>query len=120
MDNEVFQRELNPPVIQVSEPAPDETAMDTEEASAPPITPPKDGVQQSLNPFLHMQDEAAGPPEQAAPDLMHMEENEEMEVDKVDEVDDVVPFVSGDTNPFRRQVMEKEETGWMVDQQQQQ
>lgn len=117
---------MNPPVVQVSEPAPDETAMDTEEASALPVNPVKDGRQQrSLNPFLNIQDEAAGPPEQAAPtdapDLMHMSQDDEMVVDKVDQVDDVVvPSVSGETNPFRRQSMEKEEASWRVDQEQQQ
>ena len=96
--------------------------MDTEEASAPPVTPPKEGVKQSLNPFLNMQ-EQAGPPDQAqpvdVPELVQIGEDEEMVVDKVDKVDNAVPLVSGDTNPFRRQVMETEETGWQVDEEKQ-
>jgi hypothetical protein len=102
--------------------------METEEASAPPLTPPKDAPaapQQNMNPFLNMQDmqDLAGPPEYPGPPehakvvdvplLVQVEDTEKMEIDKVE---NVVPLVSGDTNPFRRPVAEKEETGWRVDQ----
>lgn len=113
---------MNPPAIQVAEsPAEDESAMETEEATAPPVTPPNN-PQHSLNPFLNMQDlqdlagppEYPGPPELAksvdVPQLIEIEDNGNMEVDKVENA------VSGDTNPFRKAVAEKEETGWRVDQ----
>ena len=96
--------------------------MEMEEAPAPPLTPPKDAARNSLNPFLSMQDmqDLAGPPEYPGPPeltksvdvqlLVQLEDNGKMEVDKVEIA------VTGDTNPFRRTVAEKEETGWRVDQ----
>jgi hypothetical protein len=74
---------LNPPIIQVTRPTEDE-AMDTEEASAPPLTPqPTGNVPKSLNPFFNRDDPA-------------IEEVEEMDVERS------VPLLVGETNPFRR------------------
>ncbi len=96
--------------------------MEMEEATAPPVTPPQDAPRHSLNPFLSMQDmqDLAGPPEYPGPpeltksvdvpQQVQIEDNGKMEVDRVEIA------VSGDTNPFRRTVAEKEETGWRVDQ----
>ena len=118
LDDELFQKELNPPVIEITQPVPDEAIMDTEEALAPSVSPHKDGVQRSLNPFLNMQ-EHAGPPDQAEqanePQLAQTREDEEMAVDK-DDRDNVVPLVSGDKNPFRGQVLEKEDSDRQVEQ----
>jgi hypothetical protein len=75
-------------------------------------------VQQSLNPFLNLQ-EHAGPPDQAEqadePQLAQSREDEEMAVDK-DDRDNVAPLVSGDKNPFRGHVLQKKDNDRQVEQ----
>jgi len=49
----MFQKELNPPVIQVTEPTTEVGEMDTtEDASAPAMTPELPAIEKSRNPFL--------------------------------------------------------------------
>jgi hypothetical protein len=91
----LFEQELNPPVIQVTRPTEDE-AMDTEDASAPPLSPqPTGNMSRNLNPFLNRED----PP---------IEEVEEMDMEKS------VPLFVEETNPFRKLNEEQGGTGWAV------
>lgn len=78
----MFQKELNPPVIKVTQP-PEDESMDSEDASAPPLTPTTGAAPKSLNPFLNRD----GPT---------VEEVDEMDVDD----DASSPFE--ETNPFRK------------------
>lgn len=82
----MFQKELNPPVIQVIQPIPEPIEIDTEEPSAPPITPALPVIQKSLNPFLNVDE------------IMEEVSNQGSESMLVD--DSVTP--GKETNPFRR------------------
>jgi len=91
----VFQKELNPPIIQVMEVEEEEEPM--EEASAPPATPEMKPVRKSLNPFLDVQETS--------------EEVESSESAESMLLDDPlpVPAVVVETNPFRRASWESSE-----------
>jgi hypothetical protein len=101
-DNEVFQRELNPPVIQVTEDVMD--GVETEQGSVPPRTPtPSSGA--SKNPFLNREEvvedsDVDGP----------------MDVEKLIDVEETNPFrrLSGETKRMSGQQQEGDGTGWKV------
>ena len=88
----MFQKELNPPIIQVMEVEEEEM-----EASAPPATPEMKPVKKSLNPFLDVQETS--------------EEVESSESAESMLLDDPlpVPAVVVETNPFRRASRESSE-----------
>ena len=88
----MFQKELNPPAIQVTEPTTEAVEIDTtKEASAPPVTPELPVVEKSRNPFL------------SADEL-----KEEVGIDKggeemlVDDKNITSPPQGVETNPFRK------------------
>lgn len=90
----MFQKELNPPVIQITEPTTEVVEMDTTDGvSAPSMTPELPDTEKSRNPFLSMAE------------LMGEEGSdkggeEQMLVDDKD----ILPPPSQvvDTNPFRK------------------
>jgi hypothetical protein len=93
----LFRKELNPPVIQVTQP-PEDAEADTE-ASAPPITPEQPGTPKSLNPFLDTEETIQEVESESADPML---------------VDDSV--LQQETNPFRRSFIEREENGRNVSQ----
>lgn len=92
----MFQKELNPPVIQVTMPVAESTEMDTEEASAPPLTPELPVINSNRNPFLN------------ANETMEDVRNEGSETMVMD--DDSPSLPVKETNPFRRLSWEREES----------
>jgi hypothetical protein len=93
----VFERELNPPVILVTEDKMDEV-VDTESPS-PPASNSK-----SLNPFLNREEFAEETNEDVTEEVK--EDSGAMEVDKLIDVE---------TNPFRRLSGETVASGWKVE-----
>ena len=93
----MFQKELNPPIIQVMEVEEEEM-----EASAPPATPEMKPVKKSLNPFLDVQ--------KTSEEVESSESAESMLLDDPFPV----PVVVVETNPFRRASWESSERGSKV------
>jgi hypothetical protein len=90
----VFQKELNPPVIQVSVPTTEVVEMDTTEGvSAPPMTPELPDTEKSRNPFLSMTELMGEEGSDKGGD-------EQMLVDDKDIL--APPSQIVDTNPFRK------------------
>jgi hypothetical protein len=88
----VFQKELNPPVIQVTEPTTEVVEMDAIEDSATPMTPELPLVEKSRNPFLSVDE------------LMREVGSENGEEEMLTGDKDVpLPLPEGvETNPFRK------------------